>query len=473
MKKVLVLSLMFVLLTMSLSFAAEEKGSLVMVGGALRADNDAVYEEFIRLAGGAENAKIGIIPLASGSPHKYTQLFIEDMTVRGLSESQVELIPIAVKDDGRTEDIDESSWAANAYDTELAEKVKGYTGIWFVGGDQTRITKTLLMENGDKTPVLESIWSVYNSGGVIGGTSAGAAIMSEIMIAGGDSFGALSVGHTENYDDSTLDYQNQGGLVINDGLGFFKEGIIDQHFDRKGRLGRLIVTGYDHKDMYPISFGIEENTALVYETDTNKLSVKGENGVVVVDLRRTSKVDESYKDIMIGYLESTDVYDLNDNAFIMDESKYTTIGYEYFYRENPVITGSVDADSTLKTTIAYNLIDNEAVNEVSTYLFDTSGTGFEFRFFKNELTEGYWGQSGAADLYSFENVGLDIRPVTVSISSDTQMTVQVAQEKYIVKKGDVLWKIAEKFNTSVKDIANLNELSDTNYIIPGQEILLP
>ena len=465
MKRFILISIVLIMLISNFGVADSKEGSLLMVGGALRADNDDVYKEFIKLAGGKENAKIGIVPVASGSPYKYTKLFKKDMVSRGLDKSQVELIPIAIKDDSRSEEIDESKWSENGLDKKLAKKVKKYTGIWFVGGDQRRITKTLFTDDNDKTPVLESIWEVYNNGGVIGGTSAGAAIMSEIMISGGDSFGALNIGHTDDFDESTLDYQNQGGLVIDKGLGFFKQGIIDQHFGRKGRLGRLIVTGYEHKDKYPINFGIEENTALVYKKDKNTLSVKGQKGIVIVDLRESIKKDNSYQKVKVGYLEGKDKFDLNSKTYIIDESKYTTTGYEYFNRKDPLVSGSVDADNSIKTTIAYNLVDNKEADEVSTYLFDKKGKGYQFKFYKINDTEGYWGQSWATDLYSFKNVGLDIYPVEVNIS-------QLTEKSYTVKEGDVLWKIAEKFDTTVNKIAKNNSIDNINNIKVGEKLII-
>ncbi len=143
------------------------------------------------------------------------------------------VLPLAVKNDKRSKDVDESEWASNGNDLEVAKSVNGLTGIWFVGGDQTYITDVLLNDDQSATLVLENLWAAYYGGAVIGGTSAGAAIMSDVMIAGGDSLGALTNGYVTDYDDSSLDYQNQGGLIVEKGLGFFKYGIIDQHFDRK------------------------------------------------------------------------------------------------------------------------------------------------------------------------------------------------------------------------------------------------
>jgi LysM repeat protein len=229
-------------------------------------------------------------------------------------------------------------------------------------------------------------------------------------------------------------------------------------------LGRLIVTGYENKEKFPVNFGIEENTALIYTSKDNKLSVKGENGVVVVDLNQSSKENDEYKGINIGYLEDTDRFNLSDFSFEMDESKYTTIGYEFFYRENPVISGAVDADSSLKHMIAYNLIDNEAADTVKTYLFDNSSKGYVFEFSKTEATEGYWGQSGAADLYSFKNVQLSIQPVRISIEQS---------KVYVVQANDVLWKIALENETTVEKIIEINDLKNPNLIYENQIIKLP
>ena len=55
--------------------------------------------------------------------------------------------------------------------------------IFFTGGDQKRITKALRNEDGENTPLLEAIWEVYNEGGVIAGTSAGAAVLSRVMFS--------------------------------------------------------------------------------------------------------------------------------------------------------------------------------------------------------------------------------------------------------------------------------------------------
>ena len=419
-KLILLFSLLLCFSSINFTFADTGiKGSLVIVGGALRSDNDAVYEKFIELAGGPENAKIGIVPAASGSPYKYSQMFFDDMVTRGVQPENIIILPLAVKNDKRSEDVDESEWAVNGNNPEVAELVKDMTGIWFVGGDQTRITEVLLNDDQSESLVLEEIWKVYRNGAVVGGTSAGAAIMSDVMIAGGDSLGALTHGFASEYDDSSLDYQNQGGLIVDKGLGFFKYGIIDQHFDRKARLGRLAVVTQATQRVYPLSFGVEENTAMIFDNVSKEVSVIGTGGVFVVNAGDATKSTgvSRYENIKVSYIEGNDIYNISTNEFAMDDNKYTTIGYEYLATENPDTTGSLSANQKLNQFISYGLVDNELRSEITTYLYGQDGNGFSFAFKNIDDTEGYWGQSGAADVYSFENVRMDIEPVKVEIQS--------------------------------------------------------
>lgn len=459
-KKVIVFTLIMIMIIPTAVFA---DGTLVIVGGALRSDNDEVYQAFIDAAG--PDAVYGVVPVASGSPIKYFELFKADLMARGVLEENIKLIKLAVKNDKRTDE-DESLWQNNASNQDEIDKVNACDAIWFVGGDQLRITETLL-----GTPMLDAIRDVYSNGGVIGGTSAGAAMMSEMMIAGGDSFGALYHGQVQDFDDSTLDYQNQGGLVTSQGLGFFKEGIVDQHFDRKGRLGRLIVVTYDSKASTPMGYGVEENTAMIYNGKTKEISVAGTGGLVIVDVSQASHLEGGYYGVHISYLESVDKFQVESKDFMMDESKYTTLGYEYMYTSNPIGSGAVSSNQTLKHLIAYNLVDNEAADSVSTFLFDYLGRGYEFRFYNGDLTEGYWGQNGAADLYSFEHVLLDITPVNVSVTNKTGHSM--LSHMYKVVEGDRLVDIASKHKVALEDLVKANSIGNPNLILVGQELIIP
>ena len=171
-------------------------GSLVIVGGRLEADNSDIYNKFIELSmkyrdKTREGVKIGIIPAGSGEPVVSAEIFKKNLISYGVSGKNIEIIPLALKDDPSTE-FDESMWKDNGNNKEIAAKIETYDGLWFTGGDQARYTEVLLDKEKNKTPVLEAIWDIYNRGAVLGGTSAGAAIMSSPMIGGGTSIDALN-----------------------------------------------------------------------------------------------------------------------------------------------------------------------------------------------------------------------------------------------------------------------------------------
>ncbi|MBU1437748.1 MAG: Type 1 glutamine amidotransferase-like domain-containing protein, partial [Gammaproteobacteria bacterium] len=196
--------------------ASTAKGQLVIVGGALSSSNQQVYQKFIELAGGADHARIAVVPVASGQPVKYFRQFQADLQRYGVTPQRVVLLPIAVKDDKLTADVDESKWQQGGQNVELAADLQKFSGIWFLGGDQTYITSTL-QPDGQPGVVLQAIWQRYQQGAVLGGTSAGAAIMSEVMIAGGDSWGALTGSAGSVYQG--LADQEQGPLQIQHGIG--------------------------------------------------------------------------------------------------------------------------------------------------------------------------------------------------------------------------------------------------------------
>lgn len=445
------------------------KGTLFIVGGALEATNAQVYNKFIELAGGKDKAVIGVIPAASSSPSKYYKQFVDELKSYGLQESQVILIPIAVKDEKKTE-VDESKWIDNADKQETAALIEKCTGIWFVGGDQTRITKALYKADGSHTASLDAVWKIYRNGATIGGTSAGAAIMSETMIGGGSSLGALNNGFTTVYSDS--DQQEYGPAYIEKGLGFFQYGIVDQHFDRKARLGRLIVVGYTEKDKKPVAYGVDENTAMVVYNDKKTIEVVGEGGVTIVDFAKAEK-DNRYKqtamkNIIISYIETGDKYDMTSKKFQINAAKLDTKGYEYYEVPGPIInTGVLSPNGLWKKFVGFDLVDNFAANEVKSYSFDNEGKGVELVFRKIAESNGWWAylNGGTYDNYSITNVALDIHPIKVKITP--------VEVEYIVQKGDVLWKIAARHDTTVQKLVELNKLSKPNVLIPGQKLLIP
>ena len=399
--------------------SSETKGSLVIVGGALSPDNKEVYDTFLSLAKDYRNktkeqVKIGIMPTASSVPIQSATAYKEDFIRYGANEENIEILPIAVSDDSSTPE-DESTWADGAYDEELAEDVSRYDAIWFVGGDQLDYTDALL-NGGEDTPVLSSIRGIYHNGAVLGGSSAGAAIMSDPMIGAGTSVGALSHGVTDedNYGDA-----DDNRVFLTQGLGFFEGGMVDQHFLKRGRFGRLIVGAWDAGN--EMGYGIDENSAMVVHNEDQSIEVIGESGLVIVDLseaKKTTGFPTAMKDVNISYIEKGDRYFWESKTYEITEEK--PLIEEPYYPESATNTGIFGEDA-LKQVLTYDLVDSDAVEAIGLAYELTSekkGEGFKLAFQETGQTKGYWGKKDGEESYAAINVSLDITPMEVKLKFD-------------------------------------------------------
>ncbi len=402
---------------LSHSFSFGKGGSLVIAGGAISSFNSEIFIEFIELAGGVESARIGIIAAASEKPVTYGNSTRESMIRHGAKPSNVFLLPIAVKNDTSTEE-NESLWIDNVFNDEVVKLIESCTGIWFSGGDQMRITKALLRE-GKRTLALEAIWRVYQEGGVIGGTSAGAAIMSEIMIAAGSSLEGLIYGFTNDYSD--MSQQEEGPVHISQGLGFFGLGIIDQHFDRKARIGRLVMTTYLNRSGGLRGFGIDENTALVVYQNGKQAKSIGTGGVTVIDasMAEGGVVEDGrhwYKGIKVSFFEAGDVIDFETWEIKPNPVKKATMGNEYFNVTNSITGSTLSPNSLFKQQLSYLLVDNSELSEVQSHSFLSSGKGFVITLRKRSRTKGYWAYIGdEVDRYTVIDAELEIIPADFTV----------------------------------------------------------
>jgi cyanophycinase len=198
--------------------------------------------KFVELAGGPD-APIVAIPTASSEADAasyYETLFRETYKC-----TRVVSLRIKTRED-----------SARADYTELAAKARG---IFFGGGDQIRITDALL-----DTPVGLAIAEAFARGAVIGGTSAGTACQSALMITGEGDFTVLRTKSVE--------------LVR--GLGFFPGVVVDQHFVKRQRENRLISVILEHPDL--VGVGVDEDTAVWVRPDRT-FQVMGMSSVVVLD----------------------------------------------------------------------------------------------------------------------------------------------------------------------------------------------
>src|SRR5579863_3577302 len=220
----------------------ERRGWIVPIGGAENKENDRqILERFVELSGG-EDADLVVIPTASRvheTGSRYEQIFDEIGAAR-----------VTVMDFDTRRDCHEQG---------RLSRLEEATGIFFTGGNQLRLT-TLL----GGTPVAKLIRARNARGVTVGGTSAGASILSEHMIAAGD-------------EGSTI---IAGSVRLAAGLGLTNRFIIDQHFRQRDRLGRLLTAiAYNP---FAVGIGLDEDTAAFIGPDET-IEVEGSGGVTIVD----------------------------------------------------------------------------------------------------------------------------------------------------------------------------------------------
>jgi cyanophycinase len=224
--------------------APAPRGHLVLIGGGEK-PGDAMAK-FIELAGGPEAPMIAI-PTASKDDDVgfyYTNLFREKYGCPNMVT-----LDIKSKADAMRED-----WA------DLARQARG---IFFGGGDQIRITNALL-----DTPVGDAIAAAYAGGAVIGGTSAGTACQSRLMITGEGDFKVIRSNSVELWR----------------GLGLLpRDVVVDQHFVARQRSNRLLSVILEHPDL--LGVGIDEDTAIWVRPD-GTFRVLGSSCVMVIDAKR-------------------------------------------------------------------------------------------------------------------------------------------------------------------------------------------
>lgn len=395
------------------------KGSLVIVGGGLEPDNQSVFTQLIALSGGVEKAIVSVIPSASGVAAQTYAYFSKELISYGVKPENIHLIPIAMVDDDSTTLVNEATWSKNAYDPALAKLVRQSTCVWFSGGDQLRTMKTLVKPDGSNTPVLDAVWEVFKQGGVIGGTSAGAAIMSNPMIGAGNSMAALL--HGVKTDFRGDDFPEDSGVYLTRGLGFFPLGMVDQHFNARARLGRFVVALMHEKPTVTLGFGIDENTALIYNGLLGKLQVAGVGGVTVINtgnarIKMIRNLPE-IRGVVVGFLQEGDCYEINTGRVIPAGNKKKINGNEYYNVSNATQAGIFSVSGTsFPELISISLMDNKAVNQVTNLNFTGANTAFRVTLNKTPESAAFSTcNPDSADKYTITGVTLHIEPVTIEV----------------------------------------------------------
>lgn len=220
----------------------QERGWIIPIGGAEEKENSPeILERFVQLCGG-RNANIAVIATASR---------MEDTGVRyekifgGLGAGNVTAITFDTR-----RDCEEKG---------RLEKLASANGVFFTGGNQLRLSTVI-----GGTSVAKEIRRMNAAGAHVAGTSAGAAFISEHMIAFGDEGSSPKAGQAR----------------LAPGLGLTNRFIIDQHFRQRDRLGRLLsALAYNP---FAIGLGLDEDTAAFIGPDNN-IEVEGSGGITIVD----------------------------------------------------------------------------------------------------------------------------------------------------------------------------------------------
>ena len=238
-----------------------------MIGGGER--TTAVLNRLAEWTGD-EKSKILVITWASGVPVESFEAFKADFE----KVSKIALVNAPIRP------LDEAA------KLNFLEQLKTSNGVFFTGGDQTRIMEVLSDEK-----LLNTLKDKYKGGAVFAGTSAGAAIISPMMITGEGDFTVI--------DGSKVETKN--------GLGLLPNVIVDQHFIKRQRQNRLL--GLIIKNTNLLGIGIDEDTAFSVR-DNRFGEVLGNSGVMIFDARKSSNP------MRVFFLKTGEKFDLQKRKII-------------------------------------------------------------------------------------------------------------------------------------------------------------
>ena len=398
---------------------ARAAGTLVIAGGAVSAENAAVWRTFLA-ARPAGAGTILIVPAASGSPVRAARAAAATLVAHGARPEEIEVLALAREDDPDTPGTDERHWAANSRNPDEIARVARAGAIWFTGGDQSRVTSLLLEPDGSDTPMLASMRQRLAAGIVIGGTSAGAAIMGPVMITRGDSLIAMLAPVLTDAIGTTG--RDGGQMAVSRGLGFFPYGLIDQHFDRRARLGRLAraLLAPQVRATATVGFGIDEDSALIADLASGTGRAVGAGSVTLVDARNAKARELGGRlvadGLLLGLANSGDRIALATLGLAPAPFKEPLAGREYWNHQVSDGGGMALPGQTVEDVLGQDLLDNRGTRELERLTL-SGREGVLFRFTQTEASRGWLGTDpDGRRRYSVSGVAFAIRPVRVRVS---------------------------------------------------------
>lgn len=269
----------FAVFSFAMSFAyGQKKGNLFIIGGGERSAE--LLEALIKTADLGTGDYIVILPMASGVP---------DESVAYISAQLSEHCknPVTSFNFTHAQANDHSSWIDSVRNARL---------IYIAGGDQNRF-----MDVVRDTRLYDAIHQAFDKGATISGTSAGAAVMSEIMITGEEK---------DKKGNGNFKAIKRDNVITSRGMGFVTKAVIDQHFIVRSRYNRLLSVLADHPDK--IVIGIDEGTAIIVKG--KRVEVAGESQVVVVSnpkkLKVSAKDKVAFKNAKLSLFTAGDTFEL-------------------------------------------------------------------------------------------------------------------------------------------------------------------
>lgn len=366
------------------------------MGGAVK-DDSPMWSEVVALAGGA-GARFVLFTMSSQEPDEAAAALARRVERFGARAEHVRVGP-RVSGSALAQAVRDPKWIA------LVQQAQG---ALFAGGDQNLITQTLA-PGGVETPLLLALRELLARGGVVAGSSAGAAIMSRRMFTGGDPLQVMKGTEREG--------------IVAPGLGFITADVlVDQHFIKRGRIGRMLPTL--QREKLPLGLGVEEDSAIVVQGQ--QLRVIGARGALLVDLRQAEHDatlgEFNLRGARLSWLEAGDRLDLQSLAVTPAPAKAAgrvvapaPANFRPYWR-GPVFFADMLADFTVISAMQ-QLVDSPR-SEVRGLAFDAlagdgsakPALGFEWIFSRGADTSAW----NVGDAYSITGVRLEVRPVRMA-----------------------------------------------------------
>ena len=384
------------------------QGHLMIIGGGLLPENREVYERMITYAGGSKSCRFGIFPTASASTAG-SERFAASLEHYGVAPAQIQIIDLNVENAER-----------QASSPEIAEQIERCTALFFSGGDQRRITRALLGHDGAETLAFQSIKRVRERGGLVAGTSAGAAVQSNPMIAAAGLPGDTLDQGLDVFDFGLTRNPARRGVQVTRGFGFFSSGLIDQHFSQyRGRLGRLARATIEEQIRY--GFGIDENTAMdVFPNGI--IEVIGTGYLSIIDTQEAKCVDGPLgcrmNDVQISCLSAGDSFDPKSGTVSIGIQKAPIEHGKEANNGNQLIPDILGTHAVSRAIIG-GLGNNTSRTQVGiTVKYNQNyGHGYQFTFRRTGQSRSYESEIDGVSSYSVLGLRLKVEPITVTRES--------------------------------------------------------